>query len=170
MVKTIATLVAIAGLLCGCVLQSRVPRYTDAEAELVLGMSGGSAQMSSWRDGKWVTDRGDVRIDVRDRHYEAWAESSSISLHFIPLKGSWYVLQAIEADKSAVYMLAKVTGQSAEAYALSCSDLKKNTRLEAWISFESEDCFINPDAPKEKLFTALLATPGEPSSRLEIIR
>ena len=170
MLNRCLALVLAAVILGGCVLQSRTPLYSDAEAMLALGETGGMVRMSSWKDGKWEPDAELAAIAVTGKHYEATAKSSTIALTFVPLSGSWFVLQAVEADKPAVYMLAEAKGGAANVRPLSCRDLRKDDRLHAWIDHDGDDCFIKPGAPAQELFTNLLRSPGEPTSRLEFIR
>ena len=170
MFKQILVFATLAALLCGCVLQSRSPLYGDNEAQLALGAAGGPVLVSNWRDGKWEADAERVEITVTGNHYEAMAKPAAIALHFVPLGGLWFVLQAVEAGKPAVYMLAEVKDKSAEVYSLPCSDLKKDAGIANWISYEGDDCFIEPGAPASTLFAALLKTPGEPSSRFELLK
>ena len=87
MIRQILAFAALAALLCGCVLQSRVPLYSDADGQLILGETGGPAQMSNWRDGKWVADKDQLRISVTGKHYQA----ENIAMTFVALSGDWLV-------------------------------------------------------------------------------
>ena len=168
--RSLAALMLVALALCGCVLQSRVPIFTDAAGELVLGPRGGQAVLSSWMDGEWVRNNDTAKITIAGQHYEATSDSSVIALTFVRLSADWYVLQAVENNKPAVYMLAEVKDKSAEVHSLPCSDLKKDAGIANWISYEGDDCFIEPGAPASTLFAALLKTPGEPTSRFELLK
>ena len=170
MIRRIIVLVALAAALGGCVLQSRVPLYGDGEAVLALGITGGSARMSNWRDGKWVQEDESVEIKVAGRHYEAMTGSASVTLYFIPLGGSWFVLQGSDPANPAVYMLAEVKDNAATVRPLSCSDLKKDQELATFIEHEGDDCFIKPGAAADDLFARLVQKPGEPVSRLELVQ
>ena len=168
MIRSVVVLVFAALALCGCVLQSRTPLYDDSSGELVLGQIAGAALMSSWKDGAWVRDKDPVSIAIVGRHYEAHADAATIVLTFVKLQASWFVLQAVEVSKPAVYMLAEVRSEAAEIYPLACSDLKKNPELAKWISHEGDDCFIQTGAPAKELFGKLVKNPGEATSRLAI--
>ncbi len=168
MIRSVIVLVFAALALCGCVLQSRTPLYDDSSGELVLGRIPGAALMSSWKDGAWVRDKDPVSIAIVGQHYEARADASTIVLTFVKLQAPWFILQGVEGNKPAVYMLAEVKGQAAEIHPLACSDLKKNPELAKWISHEGDDCFIQTGAPSAKLFGKLVENPGEASSRLAI--
>jgi len=168
MMRYIAIIAALAVMLGGCMLQSRTPLYSDADAELALGAEGGAAAVSNWRDGRWEAESDDVSLGVSGRHYMAKAQSGAVALHFVPMGGSWYVLQASEPGKPAVYLLAEVTGRSAVTHPLPCSDLKKDPSLTAWISHEGDDCFVVAGIPPHQLFAALLKHPAPASSRLEL--
>ena len=165
MIRQIFILAMVSALLCGCVLQSRVPLYSDGDGQLILGETGGPAQMSDWRDGKWVADKDQLRISVTAKHYKA----ENITMTFVPLKDEWLVLQAVEEGKSAVYLLAQAKGWAVEVWPLACADVKKNAAFATWISYEGDDCFINPGAPAKELFAASLANPGHATSRLELL-
>lgn len=168
MMRYIAVVVALAVLLGGCMLQSRTPLYSDADAELPLGAAGGAAAVSNWRDGKWQPEGDAVALTVSGRHYIARSQSSAVTLHFVPMGGSWFVLQASESGKPAVYLLAEVTGRSAVTHPLSCSDLKEDQSLKAWIRHEGDDCFVVEGIPARELFATLLKHPAPASSRLEL--
>ena len=168
MIRALIALAAAAVLLCGCVLQSRSPLYDDRHSTLALGDNGGDAFTSTLKDGKWVRDAGEFKIRVVGRHYEATAESSVVTLHFVPLQDSWFVLQATDTEQLTAYLLARISEGTAITYPLSCRVLKQKDKLLAWIDFEGDDCFIKPTAPDRQLFTELSKDPGEPSSRLEI--
>ena len=169
MIRRMVVLAALAATLGGCVLQSRAPRYGDGESVLALGETGGKARMSSWQNGAWAPDDESVEIKVAGKHYEAVAGSGSVTLYFVPLQDEWFIVQGSDASNPAVYMLAEVKQRAAEIRTFGCSDLKKNPRVAAAIGFEGNDCYIKPDAAMKPLFMALLASPGEPVSRLEIV-
>ena len=170
MIKRIVVLTALAVALGGCILQSRAPRYGDGEAVLALGASGGLARMSNLQDGNWVREDESVEIKVVGRHYEAATKSASVTLYFIPLGGSWFVLQGSDPANPAVYMLAEVKDNAATVQPLSCSDLKKDQELATFIEHEGDDCFIKPGAAADDLFARLVQKPGEPVSRLELVQ
>lgn len=170
MTRNLATVVIVAGLLSGCVLQSRAPLYSDRDGRLVFGAGQFPAQMFGLRDGKWVAEDDRLSLTSTGRHYIAATarEDDDIALVFIPLSGTWHVVQASDARNPAAYMFADVNRNSANIHPLSCSDLKPDATLANWIEFKGDDCFINADAPREALFTALLPKRGEATSRLEI--
>lgn len=168
MFRSAAVLVFTALMLSGCVLQSRVALYSDAAGELVLGQASGAAVISNWRDGTWVEENDTATITVKGQHYVAASESTVIDLAFVKLRDDWYVLQAVEKDKSAVYMLAKIKDRTADVTPLACSDLKKDASLTQQISYEGDDCFIRPGLHMDNLFFKLLEHPGEATSRLAI--
>lgn len=169
MIGRMAIVATIAAMLGGCVLQSRAPRFGDSDAVLALGATGGLARMSNWRDGKWVPEDESAEIKITGMHYEAATASAWVSLHFVPLEGAWFVVQGSDRANPAAYMLAEVKQQTAELRPLACGDLKTNASAAASISFEGDDCFIKPEADAKRLFTTLLHSPGEPTSRLEIV-
>lgn len=168
MFRSAAVLVFTALMLSGCVLQSRVALYSDAAGELVLGQASGAAVISSWRDGTWVEENDTATITVKGQHYVAASESTVIDLAFVKLRDDWYVLQAVEKDKPAVYMLAKIKDRTADVTPLACSDLKKDASLTQQISYEGDDCFILPGLHKEHVFFTLLKHPGKATSRISI--
>ena len=170
MIRKFVVLLIAAMALGGCVLQSRVPLYTDAAGELVLGSTGGRALISSWKDGKWVKDTDTATVTIAGQHYEATSESSVIDLTFVRLRDDWYVLQAVERGRPAVYMLAEISERTAEITTLACTDLKKDASLAPRISYDGDDCFIRPGLHMEGLFLKVLEHPGEPSSRLAIAK
>lgn len=169
MIKRFIATALLSAVLGGCVLQSRAPRFGEAEAVLALGESGGRALMSSWQNNKWVADSEPVEIKVKDHHYEAVAKDGSVTLQFVPLAGGWFVIQASDPKNPAIYMLAEVKQKAAEARPLACSDLKKSAEAASSISFEGDDCYIKPEADAKLLFATLMKSPGQATSRLEIV-
>lgn len=161
-------LAAAALLLAGCVLQSREPLYTDSQSELALGRIGGTTETANLRDGKWVVDPERAVIAVEGKHYVVRGKSD-VALHLTKLQGSWFVLQAREAQGPAGYMLAQVKEQVATVHPLLCKDLAKKHDASHSISFVGDDCGINTGTDPKKLFTSLIKKAGKPSFRLQIV-
>ena len=172
MIRSLATLFILAGLLSGCVLQSRAPLFSDRDAHLVFGDGKFKALMYGLKDGKWVPEDDRIGLASTGKHYVAsdGKKDDEIVLAFVPLSGKWHVVQASDARNPAVYMFAEVNKTSADIYPLSCSALKADASLAKWIEFTGDDCFINANAPRKTLFTALLASRGEATSRMEIVQ
>ncbi len=169
MIRKFAVLALAAAVLCGCVLQSRAPIYGDTDAALVLGPTGGIVKMSDWKNGRWVeTDDERVEIGAVGKHYVVKSKTD-VELHFVKLKGNWFVVQGVETGSAAVYMLAEVKDRGAEGRVLACKDLKANAAVARWITHEGDDCFVKPGTMAKELFTALLDNPGAPTFRMEII-
>jgi hypothetical protein len=152
MISKLAVLTLAAAVLSGCVLQSRAPIYGDRQASLALGSKDGVAKMSEWENGKWVdSGHGPVEIAVVGKHYVAKSKTD-VALHFVKLKGNWFVVQGVESGS-----------------VLACKDLKANAATERWIDYQGDDCFVKRGTKAKELFTALLENPGAPSFRMEII-
>ncbi len=171
MARSLAAILLLAGLLSGCVLQSRAPLFSDSDSRLVFGEGQFKALMFGLKDGKWVREDDRVSLASAGTHYVAsdGKKDDEIALAFVPLSGKWHVVQASDVRNPAVYMFAEVNKGSADIYPLSCSALKSDAALAKWIEFTGDDCFINADAPPAELFTALLARRGEATSRIEIV-
>lgn len=172
MARSLAAILLLAGLLSGCVLQSRAPLFGDRDSRLVFGEGQFQALMFGPRDGKWVPEDDRASLASKGTHYVAsdGKKDEEIALAFVPLSGKWHVVQASDARNPAVYMFAEVNTGSADIYPLSCSALKSDSSLAKWIEFTGDDCFVNADAPRKTLFTALLARRGEATSRMEIMK
>lgn len=155
-------------ILSGCVLQSKAPLFGDSEAKLVFGDGPQVARVFSRKDGAWVDENETVTLTPEGQHYVAMAKDGAVTLRFIPLQGPRFVVQANEADKPPVYLLADVGRRSADFRVLSCDDLKSNGAISQWVSYQGDDCFVEDHAPRDQLFKAILAMPGEASSRLTI--
>jgi hypothetical protein len=168
MIRKLLALAAAAFILGGCVLQSRVPIYTDKDADLALGKVGGTTETASLRDGQWVIDKERHIIAVEGRHYVV-RSSTNVALHFTQVSGDWYVIQGREDNGPAAYLLAEVKDRVAMVRPIACSDLKSNTEAANFVEHQGDDCFIKPGAAAKKLFTSLLKNPGEPVFRMQII-
>jgi hypothetical protein len=169
MIRKFVALAALAASLSGCMLQSKTPTYGDAESELVLGNANGKVRTSRMTNGTWETDPDQQEIAVSGNHYVVRDKSSSVVLNFVALNDSWFVMQAVETGNAAVYMLADVKDGAAEAYPLSCDELKKDKSNSIYVSYEGDDCFIKPDADAKKLFTSLMENAGKAAFRMEIL-
>ncbi len=162
-------LIAVAAVaLAGCVLQSREPLFDDGQAVRALGKVGGTTETASLREGKWVIDEERIPITVEQNHYAVRAKSQ-VLLHFVPLRGSWFVMQARESQGPAGYMLAEVKDNVAEVHPLLCKELSQDHAASHSISFVGDDCGIKADADPKKLFTSLIKKAGKPSFRLQIV-
>ena len=156
-------------VLCGCMLQSRLPLYDDTSSELALGAIGGKTRTANMKKGKWVVDDETVKVTVVGHHYEISANAATIAVRFVKLEGPWYVIQAMETGKPAIFALAEIKNGIADLRVPGCVTLRKKPELAKWIEYAGDDCFIKPDAAKTEFFLALAKTAGEPTSRMEII-
>lgn len=167
MMKSLAAVLVLLAL-SGCVLQSKSPLYADSAASLVFGDKARVAEVFSKKDGAWVSENERITLAPEGRHYVVTMKDSVLAVAFIPLEGSWHVLQATEAGKPTVYLLAKVSEHGADTRALACGDLKKDAGLAAWIDHQGDDRFVAEGAPLDKMFMAALAMPGEAETRLTL--
>lgn len=156
-------------LLCGCMLQSRLPLYDDAASELALGETGGKTRAANLKNGQWVVDDETVKVTVVGRHYEISANAATIAVRFVKLDGPWYVIQAMEAGKPAIFALAEIKNGIADLRVPGCAALSKNPELAKWIDYAGEDCFVKSDADKTEFFLTLAKNAGQPTSRIEIV-
>ena len=166
----IAVLAVMVLALAGCVLQSPEPVFSDKQSSLALGASPVTMKSYSWKDGAWAEDKDRLTLAVEGRHYVAKDDNSAAGLAFIPLSGGWYAVQATEAAKPTNYTLATVADGAAVFHLLECKELKKRAELEAYITYERDDCVIKDGADAMALFGELIKQPGEPSAKLEPVK
>jgi len=167
MLTRFAVLAALILTLAGCVLQSREPVFGDEQSSLVFGAAPVTMKSYSWKDGEWTEDKERLALTVEGRHYVAKEDESSAGLAFIPLSGDWFAVQATEAAKPTNYTLATVKDGVAVFHLLECADLKKRAGLEAYITYQRDDCFIKEGVAAMALFGELVKQPGEPSAKIE---
>ena len=167
MLMRIVVLAALILTLAGCVLQSREPVFSDEQSSLALGASAVTMKSYSWKDGEWTEDKERLALTVEGRHYVAKEDGDTAGLAFIALSGGWFAVQATEAAKPTNYTLATVKDGVAVFHLLECADLKKRAELEAYISYQRDDCFIKDAANAMALFGELVKQPGEPSAKIE---
>ena len=170
--KKLAVLTVTAASLCGCILESKTPVFAETAAQLVLGETGGTARMLSWKDGAWEADAETPAITVQDHHYQIAAKDGAVSLAFVPVNTTWFAVQGHDGKTNAAYMLAQITDGGADIWPVTCSKLKETKFKSQWIEHRGDDCFITPGAPAKDLFAALAADTqmGHAPSRMEIIR
>jgi hypothetical protein len=153
--------------LSGCILQSKSPLFTDAQAELALANYGNLATYEkSGNDWKKSTDQ--ISFTPQGKHYIAKADKSELEISFVPIAGNWWVLQAVEAAKPAIYVLVDAEAKELLFYPIACKDLKEFGKLAGAIEFVDSDCFVKPGADYKALFKSLAATPGEASTKLVV--
>ncbi len=167
MLMRFAVLAVLVLSLAGCVLQSKEPVFSDEQASLVFGAAPVTMKSYSWKDGGWVEEKENLALTVEGRHYVAKEDKSTAGLAFIPLSGDWFAVQATEVGKAVNYTLATVKDGVAVFHLLECANLKKRAELDAFISYQRDDCFIKEGAAAMELFSELVKQPGEPSAKIE---
>ena len=156
--------------LAGCVLQSREPVFGDEQSSLVFGAAPVAMKSYSWKDGGWIEEKETLALTVEGRHYVAKEDGNTAGLAFIPLSGGWFAVQATEEGKPVNYTLATVADGVAVFHLLECADLKKRAGLEAYITYQRDDCFIKEGVAAMALFGELIKQPGEPSAKIEPLK
>jgi hypothetical protein len=162
-----AVLAVLILTLAGCVLQSKEPVFSDEQASLVFGAVPVTMRSYSWKDGGWVEEKENLALTVEGRHYVAKEDGDTAGLAFIPLSGGWFAVQATEEGKAVNYTLATVKDGAAVFHLLECDALKKRAGLEAYVSYQRDDCFIKEGVAAMALFGELIKQPGEPSAKIE---
>jgi hypothetical protein len=151
--------------LSGCILQSKSPLFTDAQAQLALAKYGTLATYEkSGNDWKRSSDQ--ISFTPTANHYIAKAGKSELEISFVPIDGNWWALQAVEAARPATYVLVDAEARELLFYPIACKDLKDGGKFADAIAFVDSDCFVKPGADYKALFKSLTSTPGEASAKL----
>ena len=159
----VAGVVALA--LSGCILQSKVPLFGDGDARMLLADYANLATFEK-SAGEWAKAKDQIVFVAHGSHYTATLDKTELAIRFVPIKDSWWVLQAEEAAKPAAYLLVEAKPAEILFYPIACKTLKEQGSFAATIEFVDSDCFIKPGIDHAALFRALTATPGEPSTKL----
>ena len=158
-----AGLLALA--LSGCILQSRAPLFGDGDAKMLLAdyINPVTYEMSG---GAWVKSKDQMTFMAEAGHYVATADKSSLAISFVPISGSWWVVQAVESNKPAAYVLAEAKPGEIVFYPIACKELKASGKYDANLEFVDSDCFVKPGSDIHGLLSQLIATPGEATTKL----
>jgi hypothetical protein len=159
----LAGVVALA--LSGCILQSRLPLFGDGDAKLLLADYANLVTFEK-TSGDWVKAKDQIVFVAQGAHYTATLDKTELDIRFVPIKDSWWVLQAEEASKPAAYLLVEARPAEILFYPIACKTLKDSGSFEKAIEFVDSDCFIKPDADFRSLFSGFTANPGEATTKL----
>ena len=168
----IALLLASA-LLSGCVLHSKTPIFSDADAVLALGKKPLTFAVSAEDKGQWVAnDEPVLSAQVEGRHYlvpDASAPNDATKAEryaFVPLDAMRFVVQAV-AGGEADYAIATWDGTTLLVSPLQCELLKTSLKTNAEVMFLNDACSLRPsDTPPLELFAKLAQRAGKPTLRL----
>ena len=151
--------------LSGCNLQSKEPLFSDEQAKLLLADYPNLVTYEQ-KGGDWKKSDEQASFTSQGSHYLAKLDKSEVKITFVPVDGPWWALQAVEAEKSADYLLVKADAKELVFYALDCKSLEDSGKFAADIEFKDSDCFIKPEADKMALFKALTPFAGDPMTKL----
>lgn len=141
--------------LSGCILQSEQPLFAEKDAVLALKPLGNTFATYNLVDGQWQEEKDRVTFNAKGKHYEAMGDDGKVTIiTFVALDGNSWVMQAAEAGKPAVYVIARREGKALLLQAPACEDLKKSEVTAKRLRFEKDDCFAPADF-KLAEFTAL---------------
>ena len=151
--------------LAGCVLKSKKPVFADGDAKLLLA---GYPNLAPYErgDGGWKKNADPFSFTPEASHYLVKADTSEMQVFFVPIDGSWWVLQAAESAGPTSYVLVKAEAKELLLYSLDCKTLQESGKFSGQIDFVESDCFIGADADKTALFKALIPVASEASSKL----
>ena len=154
-------------LLSACVLEAKPPLFSESDGVPVLGGKAIAYDGYELKDGTWTKSNGNdppLEFAPAGNHYivaERGKSADSAVALFVPLKDGWLALQLNEADKPAIYSLAKLEGQSLLVAPLMCSDLKSLDVAKDSIAFDGSDCTAK-DAKDARSFLQSLASAVPP--------
>ena len=153
-------------LLCGCILQSPKPLFTESEGKPVLKQFGSSFIAFNRESGEWKKQDDVVKFTTVGNHYVVQDKSGNINVLFAQLSDQWWVMQTNETGKPATYLLAKFEGKALVLNILSCKVLKTNRSMKDAISFKGDDCTANERMTKNK-FVELAKSPEPALLKIE---
>ena len=155
----------LAVALSGCVLQSRLPLFGDAQAKRLLAEYPNLvAYEKSGQD--WVKSKEQFVISASGPRYTTTVDKTELVIRFVPITGTWWVLQAVEAGKPASYVLVDAQASELLLYPITCKALEASGNFTKLVKFAGTDCFIKFGADYKALFTGLSEAPGEATTKL----
>ena len=153
-------------ILCGCILQSPVPIFSEKDGKLILQPFGTQFATFNKESGEWKKQADIVKFNAEGNHYLIHDKAGDIQVLFAALNDNWFVMQAQEPNKPSTYLLARFEGKSLVLNILSCKVLKSNEALKSSINFKGEDCTTNTQMTKEK-FEELTKSPEPALLKIE---
>jgi hypothetical protein len=158
--------VSLCLLLCGCILQSPKPLFSENEGKPVLKQFGNSFVAFNRESGEWRKQDDVVKFTTVGNHYVVQDKSGNINVLFAQLSDQWFLMQTNETGKPATYLLAKFEGKALVLNILSCKVLKTNVSMRDAISFKGDDCTANAQMTKDK-FVELTKSPEPALLKIE---
>jgi hypothetical protein len=158
--------VSLCLLLCGCILQSPKPLFSENEGKPVLKQFGNSFVAFNRESGEWRKQDDVVKFTTVGNHYVVKDKSGNINVLFAQLSDQWFLMQTNETGKPATYLLAKFEGKALVLNILSCKVLKTNVSMRDAISFKGDDCTANAQMTKDK-FVELTKSPEPALLKIE---
>lgn len=169
--RSLSLLVLI--VLCGCVLHSKTPLFSDAEAVPVFGRVPVRFAVFDAQDGAWVaSDEPVATLTPAGRHYEmadpSAADPAKVdSYFFVRLDGKRLVVQVVTGGE-ADYAIATWDGKDLLASPLDCARLKTSLKTNDLVGFTGDNCALLPsDTPALTQFGKLALRAGPPTLRFE---
>jgi hypothetical protein len=157
--------VILAVAVSGCILQSKLPLFGDAQAKRLLAdYPNLVAYEKSGHD--WVKSKEQFVISAKGPRYTATVDKTELVFRFVPITGTWWVLQAVEADKPTSYVLVDAQAGELLIYPITCKALEASGNFSKFVKFAGSDCFIKFGADYKALFTGLSEAPGEATTKL----
>ena len=151
--------------LSGCILQSRLPLFGDAQAKRLLAEY--PSLVAYEKSGEdWVKSKEQFVIATSGRRYTTTVDKTELVIRFVPVTGTWWVLQAEEAGKPASYVLVDAQASELLLYPITCKALEASGNFTKLVKFAGSDCFIKFGADFKALFTTLSEAPGEATTKL----
>ena len=151
--------------LCGCVLQSAAPNFSEAEGRPALGAKGGTYLPYSLDKGVWTTEDSPVAFVAVGQHYEFVEKNKTTAITFVPISGEWWIAQFREDKQPSVYVLMENLADAIYIHPLSCDALKKQTWSKVRVTFVKDDCFLATHT-KAAAFEELIGNAGPRTMKL----
>jgi hypothetical protein len=161
--------VSLCLMLCGCILQSPKPLFSENEGKPVLKQFGNSFVAFNRESGEWKKQDDVVKFTTVGNHYVVQDKSGDINVLFAQLSDQWFLMQTNETSKPATYLLAKYEGKALVLNILSCKVLKTNRSMKDAISFKGDDCTANAQMTKDK-FVELTKSPEPALLKIDAVK
>jgi hypothetical protein len=151
-------------LLTGCILQSALPNFSDADGVLLLGKKDAAYQLYSKESGTWKIEGRALVFSVLGTSYTFEDEKKKAHVMFVPVAKTWWIAQFQEGSKESIYVLVDAQADAIYVHPLACKEIARVLHQSTFIKYKDDDCFLNAGT-KAKDLLPLIATAGKRESK-----
>ncbi len=159
-----AIFVTLCLALCGCVLKSGQPAFTEQQTELIFGNGTINLEIFGLQDGQWQkanTEDQAPLLTTEGRHYRFeepsnnGGKSKTTIISFAPVATGVYLVQMQDELGGTEYAMAQWDGKELLARGLFCSDIKGLAAADDMMVNDGSECILKDGIHQPEEFAAL---------------